>query len=113
MEEALEVFRTTFESDPEDFMFARELVRGVMQYLVEMDQMLKDKSEHWRVSRMSRIDRNILRIGVFELAHCPDTPGPVIVDEAVELAKKFGEAKTPSFVNGILDRVFREVRNQV
>jgi transcription antitermination protein NusB len=112
-EEALSLFRANFESQEEEFEFAASLVRGVVQHGGGIDELIEHHSEHWKIHRMPRIDRNILRLGVFELMHCPDTPGPVALDEAVELAKRYGDTKTPAFVNGILDRVFRETRNKV
>ena len=68
-----------------------------------IDQMLDERSEHWRVSRMATTDRAVLRLAIFELA-CSETPGPVIVDEAIELARRYGAAGSPAFVSGILGR---------
>jgi transcription antitermination protein NusB len=112
-EQALELFRTNFESDGEDFNFVESLVRGVSAERPGFDQLLEESSEHWKVSRMPRIDRNILRLATYELLKCPETPAAVVLDEAVELAKRFGEAKSPSFVNGILDRIFRGMEKRV
>lgn len=91
--------------DAEGRGFADALVRGVASMLAELDQRIAVASAHWRVDRMTRVDRNVLRVGAYELAHCPDVPRPVAIDEAVELAKRFGTEESSSFVNGVLDRI--------
>jgi transcription antitermination protein NusB len=84
--------------------FARSLISGVRQNLGELDPLLETIAEHWALKRMAATDRNILRLGAYELLHT-DTPPRVAIDEAVELAKRFGTAHSAQFVNGILDRV--------
>jgi transcription antitermination protein NusB len=84
--------------------FARQLVSGVRQHRAELDALLEQTAAHWSLKRMAATDRNVLRLGAYELLHC-DTPGRVAVDEAVELAKRFGSAQSAQFVNGILDKV--------
>ncbi len=91
--------------DAEGRAFADALVRGVINALAELDQLIASASANWRVERMTRVDRNVLRVGAYELAHCPDVPRPVAIDEAVELAKRFGTEESGSFVNGVLDRI--------
>lgn len=83
--------------------FAEALIAGVTSERERIDQMLDERSEHWRVSRMAATDRAVLRLAIFELA-CSETPGPVIVDEAIELARRYGAAGSPAFVSGILGR---------
>jgi N utilization substance protein B len=112
-EEALGLFRANFESDADEFEFTAELVRGAVGHRADLDALIERHSENWKMSRMPRIDRNILRLGAFQLLHRSDIPAPVALDESVELAKRFGDAKTPAFVNGILDRIFRELPKQV
>jgi N utilization substance protein B len=90
---------------PELVRFAEELLNGVIQRRGEIDQRLAQVAENWSVERMAAVDRNVLRIGVFELLCQPDTPTKVIIDEAIELAKRYGSAESPAFVNGLLDRV--------
>lgn len=111
-EEAIELFRANFEHQKDDMSFARELVLGIHARLASIDEAIEKNSENWRISRMPRVDRNVLRLGAYELMFCENTPGPVVVDEAVELAKRFGEKKSGAFVNGILDRVLRDYRNK-
>jgi N utilization substance protein B len=91
--------------DPEDRAYADEIVRGVSRELAETDARLSAASKNWRLERMTRVDRSLLRLGAFELAHRHDVPRAVILDEAVELAKRFGTEESGSFVNGVLDRV--------
>ena len=106
-DKALELFRSNFESQDDETVFTNHLVKGVVEHHLQIDALIEQNSEHWRLSRMPRIDRNILRLGTFELKYCPDTPPAVAIDEAIELSKKFGEGKTAAFVNGILDRISR------
>lgn len=81
--------------------FAEELVTGVRGSRAELDRLLDERSTHWRVSRMAATDRTVLRIALYELMQT-DTPGPVVVDEAIELARRYGSAASPRFVAGIL-----------
>ncbi len=91
--------------DPETQRFALELVSGVRSHLIDIDALIREYSHHWRIDRMTRIDRNVLRIGVFELKYRPEIPRSVSIDEAVELGKKFGTEDSSAFVNGLLDRI--------
>jgi transcription antitermination protein NusB len=91
--------------DPEAVRFAQELVDGVQKHRDEVDQLIEKHSHNWRLDRMSRIDRNVLRLGVFELKYRPDIPKKVSINEAVELGKNFGTEESSAFVNGLLDRV--------
>ncbi|MFZ1934172.1 MAG: transcription antitermination factor NusB [Thermoguttaceae bacterium] len=90
--------------------FARELVAGVRKNRAEIDARLKEIAANWSLKRMAATDRNVLRLGAYELLHT-DTPPRVAVDEAVELAKRFGSAQSPQFVNGILDKVMHGVES--
>ena len=91
--------------EAEAVKFARELVDGVMGHRAEIDRLIEQHSHNWRLDRMSRIDRNVLRLGVFELKYRPDIPKKVSLNEAVELGKNFGTEESSAFVNGLLDRV--------
>jgi N utilization substance protein B len=84
--------------------FAAMLVRGIIEHRVELDALLSEHATNWRLSRMAAVDRNTLRIGAYELSHT-DTPARVVLDEAIELARRFGADPSPAFVNGILDAV--------
>lgn len=91
--------------------FAERLVAGVRGERAPIDEAISGASEHWDISRMGTVDRTVLRIGVYELMHAPGTPVGVIINEAVEIARKFSSAECGRFVNGVLDRVAREVRS--
>ncbi|MCS6798795.1 MAG: transcription antitermination factor NusB [Myxococcota bacterium] len=85
--------------------FANELVRGVERERERIDALIRGVSEHWRLERMACVDRNILRLGVYELLAVPDVPRRVTLNEAIELAKRFGAEGSAAFVNGVLDRI--------
>ena len=91
--------------------FARELVAGVRRGRAEVDAILEQTAANWSLKRMAATDRNVLRLGAYELLHC-DTPGKVAIDEAVELAKRFGSAQSAQFVNGILDKVIASLMKE-
>lgn len=87
--------------------FARELAEGALKHCDESDRVIADMAVDWTVERMATIDRNILRLAIYEIFHRPDIPDSVAVNEAVELAKKYGEADSSKFVNGILGEIVR------
>lgn len=96
---------------PELVAFAKSLLAGVRLYQREIDDRLSALAENWSLSRMAITDRNILRLGAYELLYT-DTPPRVVIDEAVELAKLFGSQQSGPFVNGILDRLYRDIMAQ-
>jgi N utilization substance protein B len=95
--------------DADGRAYADELVRGVLCELEKTDDEIKKASQNWRLERMTRVDRNVLRIGTWELMHKADVPRAVILDEAVETAKRFGTEESGAFVNGVLDRVAENI----
>jgi len=96
---------------PEVRHFAELLVTGVADNLEQVDQSLQQYSSNWALDRMPRVDLAILRMGGFELLHCLDVPHNVVINEAIELGKRFGTEDTPSFVNGVLDQLSKQVRS--
>ena len=104
-QQAIELFWRLFEGDPEGRSYADDLVRGVTESLPGVDARISAASQNWRLERMSRVDRNLLRMGTFELMAKSDVPRAVVIDEAVELAKSYGTEESSSFVNGVLDRI--------
>lgn len=92
------------ETASDDFMEA--LVRGASERRGEIDRRIAEKSENWRLDRMPAVDRNILRLAVYEMTEMP-TPAPVVIDEALELARQFSGDESVSFINGVLDAVHR------
>ena len=95
----------TLEVNSKAYAFASELVTSVAAHLADIDARIADKSKHWSMARMARVDLNILRLAVFELVYRPDIPKNVTMNEAIEVAKKFGADDSASFVNGILDEI--------
>jgi N utilization substance protein B len=85
--------------------FARDLVAAASAGAAKLDELIATSSKNWRIDRMSRVDRNILRLGACELVAFRDVPVKVVINEAVELAKRFGTAESSAFVNGVLDRI--------
>jgi N utilization substance protein B len=106
-DQAIELFWRSFgaEADPESRAYADVCVRGVESTRDAIDGHIGKASEHWRVERMTRVDRNVLRLGAWELAERADVPRAVVLDEAVELAKAFGNDESSAFVNGVLNKV--------
>ncbi len=87
--------------------FASRLALGIKDHLEEIDAKISKHATNWQLKRMAVIDRNVLRIGVFELLHALDIPPKVTINEAVELAKKYGDTESSKFVNGILDKIHK------
>ena len=105
VEEAFNLFWHNFTPSEDLKDFSQIIVQGVYHHIEEIDAIIEHYSEHWRLKRMSIVDRNVLRSAIFELMFCADVPTKVVLNEAVELGKKFGSNKSGSFVNGILDKV--------
>ncbi|HJS58523.1 MAG TPA: transcription antitermination factor NusB [Vicinamibacteria bacterium] len=89
---------------------AERLARGAQGQVERIDEEITAVSKNWRFDRIAAVDRNIIRIGVFELVNDAETPSAVVIDEAVEMARRFGEADSTAFVNGVLDAIMRRVR---
>ncbi len=85
--------------------YLKELVDGVAAHREELDALIARYSEHWRLERMTMVDRNLLRLAVFELLYQPKIPPKVVINEAIELAKRYGSEESGAFVNGILDQI--------
>jgi N utilization substance protein B len=106
--------RPTAEDDGEPaaevVAFAEALVRGTVENLAEIDGIIQRASRNWRLERMARVDRNVLRLATYELAHAPEVPAKVVINEAIEVAKRYGAAESAAFVNGLLDRISQELK---
>jgi transcription antitermination protein NusB len=87
--------------------FVNKLVRGTVEHVADVDQRIAKHAEHWRMERMPAVDRNILRLAVYEMQHA-GTPAAVVIDEALELARKYSNEESVQFVNGVLDAIHRE-----
>jgi N utilization substance protein B len=103
----VDTFEDLQKSKPNTREFAVRIFRGTVDHLPEIDEMIQAQAENWRLSRMAVVDRNIIRMSVYEFMHEADTPKLVIIDEAVEIAKKFGTQKSSQFINGILDGILK------
>ena len=88
---------------------AERLARGAQREAAALDAMIAETASHWRLERIATVDKNILRLAAYELSH-EATPPLVVIDEAVEIAKRFGEADSPAFVNGVLDAIMKKVK---
>ena len=104
-EQAVSLFWANLGATAEGTEFANELVLGFEREADRVDETIRRVSQHWRLERMTRVDRNILRLGTYELLAIAEIPRRVTLNEAVELAKRFGSDGSPGFVNGILDRI--------
>lgn len=112
MDRVADLFWQVRSTTEETKAMAERLARGAQRELPRIDEAIEAASHHWRFDRIAAVDRNILRIATYELLREPETPSAVIIDEAVEMAKRFGEKDSPSFVNGLLDAVKRAVRGE-
>ncbi len=110
LDEALSRFWRSFEPVEREVMtLAEGLVRGVAGHRRVIDDAIEAVSTNWRLDRMAKVDRNILRLSVHELLHRPDVPVNVVIDEGIELGKKFGSESSGAFINGVLDRIASEL----
>jgi N utilization substance protein B len=110
VEDAINTYYDTLYSEekPARDEFVAGLVRGTVEHIAEVDDQITRHAEHWRMERMPAVDRNILRLAVYEMSHA-GTPAAVAIDEALELARKFSGEESVQFVNGVLDAVHREL----
>ena len=104
-EQVLSTFFRGIDSKTEQEEFARALFQGSLAEREKIDPLIRQHTEHWRLERMAAIDRNLLRLAVYELLHTPDTPPAVVINEALELAREFSTGESVEFINGVLDAV--------
>ena len=91
--------------EPEVERFARELFEGAVDRREELDRLVRERSENWRLERLAAVDRSILRVALFELLHHPETPPAAVINEALEIARRFSGEDSVEFVNGVLDGI--------
>ena len=108
-ETALRNFAESFEHSPRARAFGEGLVRGVLARREEIDTVIAAASEHWRMERLSRIDANVIRVALYEMTADPPLPIEIAINEAIEVARKFGTAESAAFVNGVLDEVAKRL----
>jgi N utilization substance protein B len=107
-EELVEKLCEAVESSPDIRPFCDRLVNGVMDKKPAIDQVIEEFSDNWKLFRMACVDRNVLRIAVFELMYCDDIPPRVAINEAVDIGKKYGTQDSGAFINGILDSIYQK-----
>jgi len=103
----LATFEELQKSKPNTREFAVKVFKGTVDNLARIDDMITAQADNWRIERMAVVDRNIIRMSIYEFLHENDTPKLVIIDEAIEIAKKFGTQKSSQFINGILDGILK------
>lgn len=111
-EKVFDLICENFGSSKSLLSFSKHLVLGVCENKEALDRLISRSSKHWRLERMSRVDRTILRLGAFEILAMKDIPPKVSIDEAVELGKKYGTEDSGSFINGILDNIYNNLKLQ-
>jgi N utilization substance protein B len=104
-EEMFELFCKNFKPSEKSFDFFLKIVTGVMSSKSEIDSLIERHSSNWKISRMPRVDRNVMRVAVYELLFCDDIPPKVSINEAIDVGKKFGTDDSGAFINGILDTI--------
>ncbi len=102
---AVDLFLRHFEGNIKAKEFARRLVSGTVSQRAEIDRLIAQATEHWKIERLAKVDFVLLRMAAYELMFCADIPTAVTLDEAIEIAKRFGSAESASFINGVLDHV--------
>jgi N utilization substance protein B len=103
----LKHFWAEFQPDEEVKAFAEEIVKGTFKYVTRINGLIQDCAQNWSLDRMAVVDRNVLRMAIYEILYRMDIPTSVTINEAIEIAKKYGTEESGAFVNGILDRVAR------
>jgi transcription antitermination protein NusB len=108
-EHVLTTFLEEKKLDPSVREFARWLFEGTVGEITTLDAAIRDQAEHWRLERMAAVDRNLLRMALFELLHSPETPAAAVINEALELARRYSGADSVEFVNGVLDALRKKI----
>ena len=102
-------FLRTLNTEPEVEQFAKKLFEGTVTEVEILDQHIREHAENWRLERMAAVDRNLLRLALFELIHFPETPPSVVINEAIEIARRFSDKDSADFVNGVLDALRKKL----
>jgi len=108
-EHVLTTFLEEKNLEPSVREFARRLFEGTVAEIDTLDAAIRDQAEHWRLERMAAVDRNLLRMALYELLHFPETPAAVVINEALELARRYSGADSVEFVNGVLDALRKDI----
>lgn len=113
IEQALPEFWKGKSPDLKSKQFVEDLIRGVIASLKQIDALIQSYAEHWEIKRMNAVDRNIIRMALYEMLFRPDIPPIVSINEAVDIAKRYSSMESGKFVNGILDRALRDLRRPI
>jgi transcription antitermination protein NusB len=105
-------FQNQDDEPPAVVNFARTLVAGTVEHVEEIDRMIQRHAEHWRLDRMATVDRNLLRLAAQEFLYDKETPKTVVINEAIEIARRFSTQESPQFINGILDSIKKELEDR-
>ncbi|MCK9274663.1 MAG: transcription antitermination factor NusB [Syntrophales bacterium] len=108
--EAIELYWKNFDAPDNAREFSTELIMGTIEHLAAIDEAIGTCSEHWSLERMAKVDKNILRMAVYELLYCNEIPPKATLNEAIDLGKEYGSENSGSFVNGILDAFYAQIR---
>jgi N utilization substance protein B len=114
--DAIDAIATTFfQNQREDSTsivdFARQLVIGTVEHVERIDEIIRRHAEHWRLDRMATVDRNLIRLAVHEFLYESETPKTVVINEAIEIARRFSAQESPQFINGVLDSIKKELED--
>ncbi len=109
IDEIMENFWKEKKANDKVIAFASQLIKGTLENISEIDKTISNHSLNWKIERMSVVDRNVLRIATYELLYLKQIPAPVIINEALEVAKKYGSEDSAKFINGILDAIRRSI----
>lgn len=108
-----QVAATFFQNQPDESTatvdFARQLVIGTVDHVEQIDEIIRQHAEHWRLDRMATVDRNLLRLAIYEFLYGKETPKTVVINEAIEIARRFSAQESPQFINGVLDSIKKEL----
>jgi len=108
--DTLGIFFAENTDDPAIREMAEKWSKSAWQSVADCDSLISEAAVKWELPRLNQVDRSILRLGAYQLKYCPDIPAKVVINEAIELAKKFSAESSPSFVNGVLDAIYRKLR---
>ncbi|NOY65143.1 MAG: transcription antitermination factor NusB [Nitrospirae bacterium] len=111
--ESLDLFWQRYNVNDSVRSFAEDLVNGTIKNMKQIDKVISSVTEHWELKRMAVVDRNILRAATYELLYRDDIPAAVTINEAIEIAKKYSSKEAASFINGLLDRITKDIKKRV
>jgi N utilization substance protein B len=111
LEDRFGLFCSLYQVNKKARPYAASLLSGISKHIQDIDSSIIEAATNWRLPRIAATDRNLLRIAVYEMVYCKNVPGQVAINEAVEIAKRFGGEESPKFINGILDAVLQKLKN--